>query len=650
MRGAQSRSLEHDAAAASAATSRAFTPDLGHAAVGVGAAAGIAALGAADGGYFPPAWGWTALVSLWLVIAWLLLGRAALHGGRLAGVFVGGLTALAAWTWLSLLWTANTTQTVLEGFRMLAYAGVAAALVLVVRRQTAPALLRGALAALVLVSAYGLATRLFPDRLGAYDPISEYRLSEPLGYWNGFGIFVAIGLLLALGAAARERSVALRAGAAASVVVLVPALYFTFSRGAWIALIAGLAAAVALDARRLQLILALVVAGTPGLVAAAIGSGYEGLIRRDAPLSAATEQGGELAVVIAILALVAAAATVALAAAERRYVPSPTVRFAFAAVVVVLAVGAATAAVVRFGGPVDMVEEAYDAFTATPEPPPTDLSERLFTFSGSYRPEIWEEAWREYVDHPVLGGGAGTYEQYWNEHRPIDHKVRDGHNLYLETLGELGPVGLAALLLALAAPLAAAVGARRHPLAAGAFGAYVAYLVHAGADWDWELPAVTVAALACGAALIALRARDGSELVPSARLRVAAGVVAGLMAGAAFVGLVGSSALAASDGAAVAAPPDWDEAAAEARKAQDWAPWSSEPWQRLGEAQLGQGDLAGARDSFGKAIDKEPGDWLLWLRLAEASTGAAREEALREAERLNPLSDEIREFRETEGR
>ena len=120
------------------------------------------------------------------------------------------------------------------------------------------------------------------------------------------------------------------------------------------------------------------------------------------------------------------------------------------------------------------------------------------------------------------------------------------------------------------------------------------------------------------------------------------------MAGAAFVGLVGSSALAASDDAAVASPPDLDEAADEARKAQDWAPWSSEPWQRLGEAQLGQGDLAGARASFRKAIDKEPGDWLLWLRLAEASSGAEREAALREAERLNPLADEIREFRETE--
>ena len=646
MRGAQPRSLDADAA--SAARPRALAPDLGHVAVGIGAAAGIAALGAADGGYFPPAWGWTALVALWLVIAWLLLGRAALYGGRLALAFAGGLSALATWTWLSLLWTDNTTQTVLEGFRMLAYAGVAAALVLVVRSDAAPALLRGVLAALVLVSAYGLGTRLFPDRLGTYDPISEYRLSEPLGYWNGFGIFVAIGLLLALGAAARERNVALRAAAAAAFVVLVPALYFTFSRGAWVALLAGLAAAVALDPRRLQLLVALLVVGIPGLVVAAISSSYEALVRRDSPLSAAQEQGGELAVVIVVLAVVAAGATVALAVGERRFVPSPAVRLGFAALVAVVALGAATAAVVRFGGPVDMVEEAYDAFTSAPEPPPTDLSERLFTFTGSYRPEIWKEAWNEYRDNPLLGGGAGTYEQYWNEHRPIDHKVRDAHNLYVETLGELGPIGLAALLVALAAPVAAAFGARRHPLAAGAFGAYVAYLVHAGADWDWELPAITVAAFACGAALIALRARPGSQLVPGLRLRIAVGAVAACMAGAAFVGLVGSSALAASDDAAVANPTDWSEAAAEARKAQDWAPWSSEPWQRLGEAQLGQGDIADARRSFQHAIDEEPGDWLLWLRLAEASSGAERERALREAERLNPLSDEIREFRQTE--
>jgi branched-subunit amino acid ABC-type transport system permease component len=34
-----------------------------------------------------------------------------------------------------------------------------------------------------------------------------------------------------------------------------------------------------------------------------------------------------------------------------------------------------------------------------------------------------------------------------------------------------------------------------------AVGAYVAFLVHAGLDWDWEMPAVVVAALCCAAAV-----------------------------------------------------------------------------------------------------------------------------------------------------
>ncbi len=378
MRGAQPESIGGDAAA-SAVRPRAFAPDLSHIAVGVAAAVGVGALGAADGGYFPPAWGWTALVSLWLVIAWLLLGRAALHGGRLAAVFFGGLTGLAAWTWLSLAWTDNTTQTVLEGFRMLAYAGVAAAFVLVVRRETAPALLRGVLAGLVLISAYGLLTRLLPERIGSFDTVSGYRLSEPLGYWNGFAVFVTLGLLLALGAVARERNVALRAVAGASFVVLLPALYFTFSRGAWIALVVGLAAAVALDPRRLQLIVALFVVGIPALIATAIGSSYEGLIRRDSPLSVVTEQGGELVIVIALFALVAAAATVALSVAERRYEPPRNVRLAFAAMVAVVTLVALAAVVVRFGGPVDMVDRAYDAFKQPPSGSDTDLGDRLFT-------------------------------------------------------------------------------------------------------------------------------------------------------------------------------------------------------------------------------------------------------------------------------
>jgi O-antigen ligase len=647
VRGAQPESLGADAAA-SAVRPRAFAPQLGHVAVGFAAAAGVGALAAADGGYFPPAWGWTALVSLWFVIAWLVLGRAALHGGRLAGVFVGGLTALAAWTWLSLSWTDNTTQTVLEGFRMLAYAGVAAALVLVVRRTTAPALLGGVLGGIALLSGYGLATRLFPDRLGVYDPIGVYRLAEPLGYWNGLGIFVAMGLLLALGVAAREGSTVLRAVAAAIFVVLMPTLYFTFSRGAWIAFAVGIVAAIALDPRRLQLIVALLVVGTPGALAAWIGSRSDSLAREDAPLSMAADQGRDLALVVVVLAVTSAVGAIAMAAAERRVEPSRAVRLLFGATVSLVALTLVIGFVARFGGPVELVDRAYDAFKGPPPEATVDLRDRLFSFSGSGRAQLWEEAWHEYREHDLVGGGAGTFEQYWNEHRPSALKVRDGHNLYVETLGELGVIGIALLVVALGVPVLAAFGARHEPLGAPAFGAYAAYLVHAGVDWDWELAAVTVAALACGAGLLALRAPPVSDLVLRVPLSVAVGAVAVLMAAVSFVGLIGSSALSSSDDAAAARPPDWKQAVDEARKAHDWAPWSSEPWQRLGEAQLVQGHLDAARESFKKAIEKEPGDWLLWLRLAEASAGADREAALREAKRLNPLAPEIREFRESE--
>src|SRR2546428_53569 len=78
-------------------------------------------------------------------------------------------------------------------------------------------------------------------------------LSEPVGYWNAFGVLAAMGTLLALGLAARSGPV-VRCVAGASTVVLLLTLYFTFSRGGWIAFFLGLAAAIALDRRRLQLI------------------------------------------------------------------------------------------------------------------------------------------------------------------------------------------------------------------------------------------------------------------------------------------------------------------------------------------------------------------------------------------------------------
>jgi len=56
---------------------------------------------------------------------------------------------------------------------------------------------------------------------------------------------------------------------------------------------------------------------------------------------------------------------------------------------------------------------------------------------------------------PLLGEGAGGFERRWMQERGAPNNARDAHNLYLETLAELGPIGLALLLVALIAPLAA---------------------------------------------------------------------------------------------------------------------------------------------------------------------------------------------------
>ena len=85
-----------------------------------------------------------------------------------------------------------------------------------------------------------LSGRLFPERFGEYDLIGGYRLSEPVGYWNALGVLAALGVLLAVSLVARFESLLVRLVAAASTVPLALTLYFTFSRGAWLALLAGL--------------------------------------------------------------------------------------------------------------------------------------------------------------------------------------------------------------------------------------------------------------------------------------------------------------------------------------------------------------------------------------------------------------------------
>jgi len=532
---------------------------------------------------------------------------------------------------------------VLEAQRLLVYIAGLGALALVLERRTVAPFLGGLLAGVALVSSYSLATRLFPDRLGSFDAVAGYRLSEPLGYWNALAIFAALGVLLALGLAARTHVLWVRALAAATLVPLALVIYFTFSRGGWIALGIGLAAAIALDRRRVSLVTWAVPLLAWPAVAIWVASSRDALTTVDAPLARAVDQGGEVALVAAGCILGAAVTAIALGLAETRLALSRSVIRSYSIGLGVLAVAVLLGIFVRFGAPWTIADRGWDAFSAPP-PAVTDLNERLFSFSGSGRVTQWESALDAWREAPVLGIGAGGYEAYWLEHRELASKIRDAHSLYVEVLAELGPLGLALLLLALGVPVYAAFKARGHPLVPAAFGAYVAYLVHAGVDWDWEMPAVTLTALFIGASIVvAARKPEDEERVMGPRLRY--GLLTGtlLLAAVAFVGLVGNMALAQSADAARAG--DWGESESKARRAATWAPWSPEPWQKIGEAQLARGELAAAQASFRKAIAKDERDWELWFDLARASEGPALQRALAEATRLNPLSPEVAQLR-----
>jgi hypothetical protein len=598
----------------------------------------VTAISFAHGGYFPREWGW-AILAFALASLLAVLARDRLGLSRLEVAAVTLLAAFTGWTALSTLWSVSAAQPVLATERMLVYATALPAVLLVVRGRAGGASpVAGVIAAATAVCAYALATRLVPGWLTSYPSPDGYQLQEPIGYWNGLAILAVTGAVAAAGMAAEARSRAARALAATPLPALVTALYFTFSRGGALALVAGACFAVAITKRRLHLLAVFAALAPVVAIPAWYASRFAALTKAGSSLADARSAGRHAGAVLLVCTAAAAAAGWLLPALERRVqIGARIQRLVGAALIGVVAL-VALAALVKAGGPGGVASRLSASFNRSLPQTGGDLNRRLTSFSSDGRADYWRVAWREIEAHPLLGGGAGSYERWWHRYRPTAFEAQNAHNLYLETLAELGPIGLALILAGFAVPVFAAARNRAGPGVTAAAGGLAAFAVHAAVDWDFQIVAVTLAGVFCAATLLAA-ARPEAEPALTSPVRFGALAVLVPLAAVAVAIQVGNSSLA--DGSAALDRGDARTAARLATRARTWQPWSYEPWQLLGEEQLATGRRAEARASFERALARDRTAWSLWYDLAQANRGPARAQALGQAKRLNPRAPEL---------
>jgi hypothetical protein len=500
----------------------------------------------------------------------------------------------------------------------------------------------GLAAAITVICGAAMTARLLPGVIFDTALVSETRLAYPLTYWNALGMLACVGVVLCahLACSVRDRPVARVLGAGA-IPLLTLTLYFTLSRGAiWAAPAALLLYAVL---GRPGGLLGGALATIPAAVVALVAASPSSAITDGYPTQMAAS-GRELAVVLGACMLGAGLLRALLLplddwmrglrfpGGDRRPV---LIGAAAVGLALVLAAGAVA-------GVPDEIGAKYREFTDREHTDPESRDEsRLFSGRSQGRFDLWEVALDSYREDRLKGTGAGTYEERWNLQRPTPTTAENPHSVYLEALGELGIVGLVLLVAVLGLILGGFAYRARGPdraLFAALLCAGLAWAVHAGVDWDWQMPAVTLWLFALGGATLARAARPHSgPSGPEWGLLRVGGVLVCLVLAVLPIRLALSDAR-LRDAIEAVNRGDCAEARTDAASSSEAISERPTPYQVVALCDLLEGSYPHAIGQMREAVARDPDNWELTygLALARAAAGEDPRPALRRTLELSP--------------
>jgi O-Antigen ligase len=393
--------------------------------------------------------------------------RSLIEGPRHGLWPAGLLLAFAALSGLSVIWSVQPDVSWQASGRLLAYAGVFGAAVALVRLAPDrwPAILGGLTLAAAVVCGYALATKVFP---GSLAPTVTYaRLEEPYGYWNAIGLTAAMGAICCMWLGARRAGHGLLSALAypAMGIVLVT-LMLAYSRGALATLAIGLVLWFCIVPLRLR--------GAAVLIVGSLGAGgvviwdfsQRVLSTENIPLAQRTPAGHQLGALLVVMVIVLTVVGMAIGFMSGRQAPSRVTRrragTALLALIAIALIAIAGALAHSSRGFTGTITHAVDTLTNPNAKPPSNTPGRL-TAVASVRARYWKQAVQVFEANPAIGAGAAGYETASLRYRSAPLDVKHAHGFLVQTMSDLGAVGLALSLVLLLSWMAAA-GRATHPL------------------------------------------------------------------------------------------------------------------------------------------------------------------------------------------